>query len=164
MITRTSPRALAPLTLAASIFSLAFAYTMQYGFGFEPCILCLYQRPAYFMVAAFTLLAIFLSTKNPRAARAILWICVLLFVIETAIAFFQVGVEYQWWRGFAGCSGPDPTTMSAVEYLAALQTAPTVRCDVVQFSVMGISMAGMNAVWAAALAAGLSIGLIRSRG
>ncbi len=154
---------LAALTLASSLFSLAFAYTMQYGFGFQPCILCLYQRPPYFLAAALAILALILLPRQKQTAYAVLALCVLLFLIESALAFYQVGVEYHWWRGFTGCSGPDPETMTTAEYLAALESAPIVRCDIVQFSIFGISMAGMNAVWALSLGVALTLGLIKTR-
>ncbi|HEY9566948.1 MAG TPA: disulfide bond formation protein B, partial [Thalassobaculum sp.] len=68
------------------------------------------------------------------------------------IAAFHVGVEQGWWQGTAGCG-----TTASGDDLAALKaqimSQPIVRCDAVAFAVLGISMAGWNAILAAGLAA-----------
>ncbi|MGK4422598.1 disulfide bond formation protein B, partial [Klebsiella pneumoniae] len=37
--------------------SLAFAFTMQYGFDVEPCVLCLWQRVPFAVAACLALTA-----------------------------------------------------------------------------------------------------------
>jgi disulfide bond formation protein DsbB len=57
------------------------------------------------------------------------------------IGAFHAGVEYGWWEGFTRCTsmvekGSDP--------LAAVLAAPITRCDEIQWSLFGISLAGFN--------------------
>jgi disulfide bond formation protein DsbB len=160
--------------LGAAIFSLAFAYTMQYGFGFQPCILCLYQRPPYFVLIGLVVI-ILIGRAIPAKAGihgymgpgvrrgsdwVCLWLCALSFAIGGAIGAYQVGVEYHWWAGPSGCSGGSLSGLTASEILARIEAAATVRCDEVQFRFLGLSMAAMNALWSFALAGAVATGLV----
>ena len=53
---------------------------------------------------------------------------------------FHAGVELKYWEGLTRCS-----TGGAMS-LDELMKVPLVRCDQVQFSFLGISMAGWNAI------------------
>lgn len=144
------------LSLAVALVSagaLAFAYTAQYGFGLQPCILCLYQRWPYRIAIALGLIALFFRRSE------ILWPVVLLYVAGAAIAFFQVGVEEHWWRGTSGCSGPVLNGLSVQEMMAAIDTAPVVPCDQVAFRFLGLSMAAYNGLLSAGLAVVLAVAL-----
>ena len=67
------------------------------------------------------------------------------------IGLFHAGVEYGWWQGITGCTstvkfhGGDP--------LQAVMDAPLVRCDVVQWKLFDISLAGYNFLISGAAAA-----------
>lgn len=142
-----------------SLGSLGFAYTAQYGFGLQPCILCLYQRWPYRIVIGIGVMAYVLATKSPGFARALLWLTPVAFLSGAGLGFFQVGVEQKWWHGFTGCSAPDLTKLSGAELYAAIQSAPVVSCDVIQFELFGISMAGYNALLSLGLAV-FTVGLL----
>jgi len=61
----------------------------------------------------------------------------------SAIGGYHAGVEYGWWKGLTECT----TTVSfsnGGDPLAAIMAAPVIRCDVVQWKLMGISMAGYD--------------------
>jgi disulfide bond formation protein DsbB len=127
-----------------SVAALAAAYIGQYGFDLYPCYLCLWQRIPYMIVI---MLAIFgmIATKAMDArygALNILFAAVAFFV-NSAIAFYHVGVEEQWWASTA-CSMPDFSGLSAAELAQAIRETPVVRCDEVQWRLFGISMAGYN--------------------
>jgi len=47
MIQLDIPRLIPFAVFAAAVFALGNAYTAQYAFDLEPCILCLYQRVPY---------------------------------------------------------------------------------------------------------------------
>ena len=57
-----------------------------------------------------------------------------------AIGVFHAGVEAGWWEGLTRCAAGG--AMSLDDLLAA----PIVRCDQVQWELLGISMAGWNAI------------------
>ncbi len=172
----------------AAVLSLAFAYTMQYGFGFQPCILCLYQRPPYFVAIVLAVISLVSSRPPdprfawsedklqpgspvaqgaPAFAGATRLVCLLLsavaFAVGGAIGAFQVGVEEHWWAGLSSCGGGSLGGLTATEILAQIESAATVRCDDVQFRFLGLSMAAMNTLWSFALAAAVGVGLIYPR-
>lgn len=153
-------KTLAVLTFAACVFALGFAYTAQYGFGLQPCILCLYQRWPYRIAAALSVLAfVFASGSRTVIPRALLAFCVIAFVIDAGIALFQVGVEQHWWQGTEKCTGANLEGLSPAELLEKIRTAPTVRCDEIQFEFLGLTMAAYNGLFALGLAGALALAL-----
>jgi disulfide bond formation protein DsbB len=152
-------RLTAAMVALASIFALGFAYTAQYGFDMQPCILCLYQRWPYRIAIGIGVFAFIMARHSEKLTRRILWLAPLAFIVDAGIAFFQVGVEQKWWHGFTGCSAPDLSKLSGAELYAAIQSAPVVSCDVIQFELFGISMAGYNGLFALGLAVATALAL-----
>ena len=138
-------RSLAPLAvLLVSVVSLGSAFVAQYGFGLQPCVLCIYQRWPYAATIAIGLLASLFLRRSPLLPWA-LALAGLLFAVGAGIAAFHVGVEHHWWQGTAECTGTAGYGATTVEALRAqLKGTPIVRCDEVQWSLFGISMAGYN--------------------
>ncbi|MBY0430255.1 MAG: disulfide bond formation protein B, partial [Rhodospirillales bacterium] len=125
-------RPVAALILAASLGALAFALTAQYVFGLLPCILCLYQRVPYAVVALLAAGAL-LPRTSPRSRLALIALCGLAFLVDSGIAMYHVGVEHHWWAGTSTCSGDGAgnatLTMTPEQLLAALNKPAEVRCD-----------------------------------
>lgn len=145
-------RLIGGLLMVAALFSLGFAFTAQYGFRLQPCILCLYQRVPYALIAALGAAAFFAAKSAPLASKIAVGMSIPAFLTGTAIGFFQVGVEQKWWRGTDECVGSDLTGLSPEQMIAKISAAPLVRCDEIQFEFLGISMAGYNALWSLGLA------------
>jgi disulfide bond formation protein DsbB len=138
--TRRSPVALARLiALLVPAALLGGALFSQYVGGLHPCEMCLWQRwPHGFaiVVAAFA----FLFPASSRNARLLVALAALAIALSGAIGVFHAGVELKLWEGITRCS-----TNGALS-LDELMKVPLVRCDQVQFSFLGISMAGWNAI------------------
>lgn len=151
---------LAPAVLAVACFGvLAFALTAQYGFGYEPCVLCTYQRAAYGAAGVVAFLA-FLWRDRPGRRDALLALSGAVLLGGFAVAVYHVGVEQHWW-GAAFCAAqPDAAigTMSLADLKAQLAVKQEKPCDIVDWRFFGLSMATYNvgiflALGAAALAA-----------
>ncbi len=114
--------------LGASVGALAAAYTAQFGFGLEPCILCLYQRIPYAVAGLLGLLALLLPPgRYPVWAVAG---CGAAFAAGAGIAFYHVGVEQHWWMSQASCGGGGGAEPRTVEELRTLLLAkPPKACD-----------------------------------
>ena len=141
----------APLAIVlASIAILGTALASQYWGGLNPCELCLWQRWAY--VAAIGGGAVALGLPRGQARAAVIGAAALAFLAGAGIAAFHVGVEQQWWRGLATCSGPGGGAASVEALKAQILAAPVTRCDEVQFRLLGLSMAGWNVLASLALA------------
>ena len=149
----TAPILLARLIVAASLAALVVALLSQYAGGLEPCPLCLAQRLPYavniFLGAAAVLIAG--RGRHPLALIAVIGV---IFALDAAIAFYHVGVERDWFGGLAACAGggATPGSVDALRSLL-LDRPPPPPCDIVQWSLFGVSMAGYNMLYAAALAA-----------
>lgn len=124
-------RALAVLVPAAL---LGGAYVSQYGFGLYPCEMCWWQRYPHFAAVALGLLAF---AVRP-AARPLVILAGLAIIASGAIGLFHAGVEYGWWEGITDCTARAPIG-SAFEF-----GAQVVPCDVPQWTLWGISLAGFN--------------------
>jgi len=147
------PRGVPALLLLACLGALGTALASQYWGGLYPCVLCIYQRYAYGAAAAFAALA-FLAAGSSAARRALLVLTGLAFVAGVAIAVFHVGVEQRWWQGTAACHAPQlPADATPAQLRDILLNQPFAPCDVVPWSLFGISMAGFNALAYALLAA-----------
>ncbi|RVQ67690.1 disulfide bond formation protein B [Croceicoccus ponticola] len=119
---------------------LVGAYYFEYVVGLYPCEMCWWQRYAHFVALIPALLAFVVPVGPLR-----IWLVRLAGVailMSGAIGAFHAGVEYGWWEGFTQCTAL--TIGDGQSALDAIMNAPTVRCDEVQWSFMGISMAGWN--------------------
>jgi disulfide bond formation protein DsbB len=135
---------LGPLAAAAA---LAVAYASQYWGGLPPCPLCLWQRWPYWAAIALGLVAFALPVRLRPGALAVM---ALLFLGNAAIAALHAGVEWGFW--------PSPVPECVVEagapaatvddLLRALRPLPAIPCDEAAIRVLGLSMAGWNAVYA----------------
>jgi disulfide bond formation protein DsbB len=133
---------------ALAVVTLGAVFVSQYGFGLAPCELCLWQRWPY----GVAILAGLAALALPRWRAPLLVLAGLSFLATGGIGAFHAGVEWKWWQGLTSCGG-GPTATTLEDLRAQLMAAPVVRCDEAAIRVLGLSMAGWNALWAAALAA-----------
>jgi disulfide bond formation protein DsbB len=128
------------LALGIPALLLGGAYLSEYGFGLYPCELCWWQRYAHF---AALVLALASTVVRPKTA----WIALaaLAILVSGLIGAFHAGVEYGWWEGFTTCSS-GVGALAGDDPLAAIMNAPMIRCDVAQWTLAGISLAGFNAI------------------
>lgn len=143
------------VALAASAAMLAAAHAFETFGHLAPCHLCLQQRDAYWTAAGVAAAGLVTGVLAPRL-KARPWFAAalaLVFLAGGAIAVQQAGAEWKWWPGPASCSGA--ATVTAADILRGLQgldgAAP--RCDQAAWRLLGLSMAGWNALASAGLAA-----------
>ncbi len=136
--------------LGVAAGSLGLAYTAQYVFGLEPCILCLYQRVPFAIAGVLAMAALFLAPRRRAMAIAL---CGLVFFVNAGIAFYHTGVEQHWWASAAGCGDAGGGAMTLEKLRAALLSKPAKACDEVDWTFLGISMAAYNVPYSLALAA-----------
>ena len=142
----TSPLALAKLIgLAVPAALLAGAYGSQYVGGLAPCEMCYWQRWAHLAGFAFALVAAAAGGRLPDRGRSFVWLAGLAILSSGAIGAYHAGVEAGVFQGFTQCTAA-PAAGSNEDLLAEIMAAPLVRCDEVQWSWLGISMAGWNAI------------------
>lgn len=141
-----APARLIALLLPATL--LAGALASQYIGGLFPCEMCMWQRWPH-VAAIGAALAALLLRRNPFASAVFTLLAALAIATSGIIGAFHAGVEYGWWEGLTTCatSGPPPAGKSVLE---AIMEASLVRCDVAPWSLLGISLAGFNAIFSLA--------------
>jgi disulfide bond formation protein DsbB len=93
------------------------------------------------------------ALRRPKLGALFALACAAAFLIGAGIAVNHVGVEQAWWEGSAACTGvPAGAATTTDELRRLLETAPIIRCNEVQWSLFGISMAGYNVVVSLGLA------------
>jgi disulfide bond formation protein DsbB len=132
-------RALALLVPAAL---LAGAFGSEYLGGLYPCEMCWWQRLAHIAALAFALLSF---APMADKGRSMVWLAALAILTSGIIGAYHAGVEVGILPGFTQCTAQGGGG-SAKELLERIMDAPMIRCDQVQFSFLGISMAGWNAI------------------
>jgi disulfide bond formation protein DsbB len=132
------------IALALPLALLAGAFASQYLGGLYPCEMCWWQRYAHFVALAFALLSLALR-GFPDRGRSLVWLAALAILASGGIGTYHAGVEAGIFEGFTQCTST-VSGLSGDALLKAVMAAPIVRCDEVQFSFLGISMAGWNAI------------------
>ncbi len=122
-----------------SATAIGSALTAQYAFDLAPCILCIYQRVPFVVTFLLGLTAYKLFRQDrPRGALLMIALSGLVFLGNSVLAFYHVGVEQHWWASAFEACVIDPTNIRE----AALN--PPVPCDKIPWQLFGISMAGYN--------------------
>lgn len=148
MISALSLRFVALGALILSLAALASALTAEHIFGLRPCELCLLQRKPF--VVAAILAALALLPHLARMRRAVMVLLAVVFLTNSGIAFYHVGVEQKWWGSSCAPSESGPLDLSNLA--AAMNQPVEVRCDQPAWEWNGITMAGLNIVFSGALA------------
>lgn len=123
------------------------AWAFQYLGGLAPCKMCVWQR--YPHGAAFVIGLIALMLPSIR----LLPLAGALATLATAgIGLYHAGVEQGWWEGPSSCTSGSIGGLSAEELMDQIMSAPLVRCDDIPWQMLGLSLAGWNAVMSLGLA------------
>jgi disulfide bond formation protein DsbB len=129
------------VALAVPAALLAGAYGSQIWGGLFPCDMCWWQRYAHFAALVAAILAYALRSF-PDRGRSFVWLAALAILVSGGIGFYHAGVEMNVFTGFTTCTAK--AQGSAEEMFRQIMDSPIVRCDQVQWSLFGISMAGWN--------------------
>ena len=133
------------LILVLVIISLMIisALIIQYWLGHEPCKLCLYQRIPYFL-AILLIIKIFFFKKYEKI---ILLILALIFVSNSAIAFYHFGIEQGFFSESLVCKVGDLSKLLSKEQLLEQLKQNSVSCKEVSFRMLGLSLASINTIF-----------------
>ena len=138
------------LALLVPAALLAGAYGSEHLGGLAPCEMCYWQRYAHFAGLAFAILAL-LAGRMPDRGRSFVWLAALAILASGAIGVYHAGIELDLWEGITECAVP---AAGGDDFFKSIMEASLVRCDEVQWAdpVLGISMAGWNAILSIAAA------------
>ncbi len=135
------------LAAGGSAALLFGAWGFQYLGGLAPCQMCVWQRyphGAAFVIGLIALMLPFVRLLPLTGALAAL--------TSAGIGLFHAGVEQGWWEGPTSCTSGSIGGLSAEELMDQIMSAPLVRCDDIPWEMLGLSLAGWNAVMSLGLA------------
>lgn len=168
MLSKTRIPAADETTAAAVIALLGLIaiggfFFFQYVLGYQPCPLCLEQRKAFYVTVP--LAALLLLGTGYSASRKILLlgfaVIALVMLWNTGLSAYHAGVEWKFWQGPIDCSGPI-VPLGSGSLMSRLQNVRLVRCDVAEWRLFGISLAGYDVLLSLFLAAVAAYGLKRT--
>jgi len=147
-----TPLGIALAILAIAVASILGAFLFQ-ALGFTPCELCLKERIPYYAaipIAGFAVL--FAALGQSSLLRSVFVALALIFVASAVFGAYHAGVEWGFWTGPTECTGALDRAASVSDFLKQLETVKAVRCDSAALRILGLSLAGWNAV--------ISVGLV----
>jgi len=156
-------RKIAILILFLVTATIAGAWIFQ-AFGYAPCELCLKQRYAYYLGIPLALITVIAALRRHETLLAPDFIALaLVFAFSAAFGAYHAGVEWGFWAGPSDCTGSLTQAPSVNDFLKQLQTVKVVRCDAVAIRILGLSLAGWNAVISVVITALAIMGLRAKR-
>ena len=141
--------AFAVLAFVISAFMLSAAYAFQHIGGLAPCQMCYWQRHAHKAVLMVSAAVLFLRLfgVSARVMHAGLYLIALAFLISAGFGGWHMGVEFGWWEGPKACAVAPIQNFNPEDFLKSLdQPIKTPACSDVTWSMLGLSMAGWNAL------------------
>jgi disulfide bond formation protein DsbB len=133
---------------------LGGALFSQYVGGLYPCEMCYWQRWPHGAAILLALIAL-VSPLQAARTRIIVLLAALSIAVSGAIGIFHAGVELGWWEGITFC------TATGARSLQDILNTPLVRCDQVQWSFLGLSLAAWNAIFSVGGAALIAVLALR---
>ena len=136
------------LILIFSVFSILFAFYVEYILGHKPCNLCLLQRLPYFItIILITLVIIF---KNLERLSFLL--LSFIFLIGSLLSFYHVGIEHGFISESFVCGNNIDTSITDKNEIMKQLKNKAISCKDVTFAIFGISLATINTFISALLA------------
>ena len=133
--------------LSLLILSLIFAYVIEFGLGYKPCKLCIYQRYPYFL-SILLIGSIYIFKKNIKIHLLLLSI---ISLFGSLLAFYHFGIEQGFFSEAAVCDAinlnDNPTKQDILKQLKE----NTISCKEVTFRLFGLSLASINTIFSFAL-------------
>jgi disulfide bond formation protein DsbB len=148
-----SATALVALVLAAAVVTILAALGFQHLGGYDPCLLCLQQRYAYYLgIPAMAAALGLLLQGHAKIAGGILLLVGVGFLVNAGLGVYQAGAEWKLWDPPSTCAMA--TELPAFDTKSFTMDRVPALCGVASWRFLGLSFAGWNAVISAGLAAG----------
>ncbi len=135
------------LCLFVAAVTVLGALAFEYMGGFKPCPLCLQQRYAYYVAIPVLFVALILLSAERRGwSVALFFLTSLLFLANSAFGVFHAGAEWGYWAPPASCAAVAPLDAAPGNLLSALAQVDIIDCGTPELVILGLSLAGWNAI------------------
>ena len=153
--------------LMNNIFKISFlisssmllsAFYLEYFHDAFPCDLCITQRWFHALIISYSLIAIFIHEKKFLANKFILIGLSITWIVSSVAGLYHFGIEMNFWSGPDECSSSIDFSKDLLKYL--LNKSP-IKCDEVMLKILGLSLAGWNALMSFVMFLIVSVFLIK---
>lgn len=146
MLKQFTPVRAALVILVVATATIAGAWIFEY-FGYAPCELCLQQRWAYYAAIPLAFVVAILAQSSGTLARYGLLLLGVIWLGSMVFGIYHSGVEWKWWPGPNTCGSTGGLSVGLPDL-----SKPVILCDQAAIRILGLSLAGWNAVISLALA------------
>jgi disulfide bond formation protein DsbB len=146
--------------LLASLGLIAGAWWFELHVGLLPCKLCLEQRQPHYAAIGLAGCAVFLRAGLRKTeSRLMHWfgagallLLAAIYLWSAGLGAYHSGVEWGWFVGPNDCGGaPANPAASMQDFMKQLNSVRVVSCMEAAWRLMGLSLAGWNALASLAL-------------
>lgn len=131
------------ISLLLSSFMLLSAFYLEYFHGALPCDLCITQRWFHAVIISYCLLTILILDRLLNAKTILLIGLAFTWLASSIAGLYHFGIEMNYWKGPDDCSSNIDFSKDTLTFL--LNKSP-IKCDEVMFKIIGLSLAGWNAL------------------
>ena len=131
------------ISFLISSLMLLSAFYLEYFHDAFPCDLCITQRWFHALIISYSLIAIFIHEKKILANKFVLVVLSITWIASSVAGLYHFGIEMNFWSGPDECSSSIDFSKDLLKYL--LNKSP-IKCDEVMFKILGLSLAGWNAL------------------
>jgi disulfide bond formation protein DsbB len=131
------------ISLLASSLMLLSAFYLEYFQGALPCDLCITQRWFHALIITYSLISFFILEKFINVKVFILIVLSFTWLASAIAGLYHFGIEMDFWSGPDDCSSNIDFSKDTLTYL--LNKSP-IKCDEIMFKILGLSLAGWNAL------------------
>ncbi len=126
-----------------SSLMLLSAFYLEYFHGALPCDLCITQRWFHGAIIAYSFIIILIINKTIISNKLLILIGAILWLSSSLAGLYHFGIEMNFWAGPDGCSSNIDFSKDTLTYLL---NKSSIKCDEVIFEILGLSLAGWNAL------------------
>jgi disulfide bond formation protein DsbB len=148
------------ISLLASSLMLLSAFYLEYFEGALPCDLCITQRWFHGLIITYSLISIFILEKFINVKIFILIVLSFTWLASAIAGLYHFGIEMNFWLGPDDCSSNIDFSKDLLTYL--LNKSP-IKCDEIMFKILGLSLAGWNALLSFLMSLAISYFIIFKR-
>tara|TARA_B100000886_G_C20238244_1_gene413491 strand:- start:11 stop:493 length:483 start_codon:yes stop_codon:yes gene_type:complete len=128
------------IILLISLFSIIYAYFLEYVIGYQPCNLCLIQRIPYVV----SIILIIVNNIFKDFEKFIVFLLFITFVFSLAISFYHFGIEQGFFNESPICEVKNTTQMITKEDILKKLDKIPISCKDVTFRIFGLSLTSIN--------------------
>ena len=126
------------IIFAVTLATIIGAWIFEYA-GYPPCELCLKQRLAYYVAIPISLMMVLLYGQSSGLQKNAMVVLGLIMLASCIFGIYHSGVEWKFWEGPSECTGNFTGGLPDL-------TKKAVMCDQPAIRILGISLAGYNAI------------------